>query len=233
MSENTWEIMKGMELSDVELQMALQCAPVITGVKVSNLLNIELSGYRQMADILKDSDIRMYTLGAACGRVNVFIYNVTKLQAFVQRGDVKKLFAELGYEDMELSYILSVFREKYQRYLKSRGRFTTKKTSQPEIRGTEKTKTISCGDGILGKEWFPHEMGLLLGYPPEDVEGFIRQNGKNALCSGYWKVYEDAEAKKRTFHIFECAEEHLIRLLSDGLHMRDIMGIYRVSRNAA
>ena len=42
MSENTWEIMKGMELGDVELQMALQCAPVITGVKVSNLLNIKL-----------------------------------------------------------------------------------------------------------------------------------------------------------------------------------------------
>ena len=53
MSENTWEIMKGMELGDVELQMALQCAPVITGVKVSNLLNIELSGYRQMVEILR------------------------------------------------------------------------------------------------------------------------------------------------------------------------------------
>ena len=61
MSENTWEIMKGMEFGDVELQMALQCAPVITGVKVSNLLNIELSGYRQMVEILKDSDICMHT----------------------------------------------------------------------------------------------------------------------------------------------------------------------------
>ena len=81
MSENTWEIMKGMELGDVELQMALQCAPVITGVKVSNLLNIELSGYRQMVEILKDSDICMYTLGATCGRVNVFIYNAAKLRA--------------------------------------------------------------------------------------------------------------------------------------------------------
>ena len=89
MSENTWEIMKGMELGDVELQMALQCAPVITGVKVSNLLNIELSGYRQMVEILKDSDICMYTLGATCGRVNVFIYNAVKLRAFVQRDDVQ------------------------------------------------------------------------------------------------------------------------------------------------
>ena len=126
MSENTWEIMKGMELGDVELQMALQCAPVITGVKVSNLLNIELSGYRQMVEILKDSDICMYTLGATCGRVNVFIYNAAKLRAFVQRDDVQRLMSELGYEDMELSEILAVFREKYQQYLKSRGRFTSK-----------------------------------------------------------------------------------------------------------
>ena len=76
-------------------------------------------------------------------------------------------------------------------------------------------------------------MGLLLGYPPEDVEGFIRQNGRNALCSGYWKVYEDAESKRRTFHIFECAEERLIQLLSNGLHMGDIMGMYTASRSAA
>ena len=210
MSENTWEIMKGMELGDVELQMALQCAPVITGVKVSNLLNIELSGYRQMVEILKDSDICMYT--------------AAKLRAFVQRDDVQRLMSELGYEDMELSEILAVFREKYQQYLKSRGRFTSKQPAHEDQ---------ACGDGALGKEWFPHEMGLLLGYPPEDVEGFILQNGRNALCSGYWKVYENAESKRRTFHIFECAEERLIQFLSNGLHMRDIMGMYTASRNAA
>ena len=144
MSENTWEIMKGMELGDVELQMALQCAPVITGVKVSNLLNIELSGYRQMVEILKDSDICMYTLGATCGRVNVFIYNAAKLRAFVQRDDVQRLMSELGYEDMELSEILAVFREKYQQYLKSRGRFTSKQPAHEDQ---------ACGDGALGKEW--------------------------------------------------------------------------------
>ena len=121
MSENTWEIMKGMELGDVELQMALQCAPVITGVKVSNLLNIELSGYRQMVEILKDSDICMYTLGATCGRVNVFIYNAAKLRAFVQRDDVQRLMSELGYEDMELSEISAVLKEQRKIHLKTTG----------------------------------------------------------------------------------------------------------------
>ena len=32
---------------------------------------------------------------------------------------------------------------------------------------------------------FPHEIGLLLGYPVEDVLGFIRYQGKNYLYTGY------------------------------------------------
>lgn len=32
---------------------------------------------------------------------------------------------------------------------------------------------------------FLHEIGLLLGYPVEDVLGFIRHQGKNYLYTGY------------------------------------------------
>lgn len=32
---------------------------------------------------------------------------------------------------------------------------------------------------------FPHEMGILLGYPIEDVWGFIENEGKNYLYTGY------------------------------------------------
>lgn len=38
---------------------------------------------------------------------------------------------------------------------------------------------------------FPHEIGLFLGYPPEDVEGFILQGPGLCKCTGYWKVYGD------------------------------------------
>lgn len=34
------------------------------------------------------------------------------------------------------------------------------------------------------KEDFPHEMGLLLGYPVEDVKGFMKHKGENSLCIG-------------------------------------------------
>lgn len=48
-------------------------------------------------------------------------------------------------------------------------------------------------------EEFPHEIGLFLGYPPEDVCGFIENGAKNCKCIGCWKVYGDAETARRTF----------------------------------
>ncbi len=36
---------------------------------------------------------------------------------------------------------------------------------------------------------FPHEIGLFLGYPPLDVQGFICNKGQNCNLCRYWKVY--------------------------------------------
>ena len=44
MSRETWEILQQMEPKDVELQLALQCAPLIAGLKPSNLFNIPCEG---------------------------------------------------------------------------------------------------------------------------------------------------------------------------------------------
>ena len=50
---------------------------------------------------------------------------------------------------------------------------------------------------------FPHEIGLFLGYPPEDVAGFIRHKGKCCKCVGCWKVYGDAEQARRRFDQYQ------------------------------
>ncbi|AFA50025.1 DUF3793 family protein [Acetobacterium woodii] len=47
---------------------------------------------------------------------------------------------------------------------------------------------------------FPHEIGLFLSYPFEDVEGFIRHAGKNEKQCGCWKVYCNAEEKNELFN---------------------------------
>lgn len=50
---------------------------------------------------------------------------------------------------------------------------------------------------------FPHEIGLFLGYPPEDVSGFIENKAACAKCVGCWKVYGDEEAARKRFAKYE------------------------------
>lgn len=57
---------------------------------------------------------------------------------------------------------------------------------------------------------FPHEVGIFLGFPPEDVYGFIRNSAKNCKMTGYWKVYGDEEKAKRTFAKYrKCSDIYL------------------------
>lgn len=53
--------------------------------------------------------------------------------------------------------------------------------------------------GRLKQESFPHEIGLFLGYPPEDVRGFLEQGAAGAKGQGYWKVYGDVASAQRVF----------------------------------
>lgn len=46
---------------------------------------------------------------------------------------------------------------------------------------------------------FPHEIGLFLGYPPEDVEGFIRNKAECSKCCGHWKVYGNERRARDLF----------------------------------
>lgn len=50
---------------------------------------------------------------------------------------------------------------------------------------------------------FPHEIGLFLGYPPEDVSGFITHHARCYKCVGCWKVYGDVEAARKIFAQYE------------------------------
>ena len=52
---------------------------------------------------------------------------------------------------------------------------------------------------VKAADQFPHEIGLFLGYPPEDVEGFVENNAANFKCIGAWKVYGNEEKAKTAF----------------------------------
>lgn len=52
-------------------------------------------------------------------------------------------------------------------------------------------------------EEFLHEIGFFLGYPPEDVIGFIEQGAKASKMSGLWKVYSDVPRAMKMFRAYK------------------------------
>lgn len=57
--------------------------------------------------------------------------------------------------------------------------------------------------GNLGNRGtFPHEIGLFLGIPAEDVRGFIRNQAGNYAYAGYWKVYGGGDRQKKAEKLF-------------------------------
>lgn len=63
---------------------------------------------------------------------------------------------------------------------------------------------------------FPHEVGLFLGYPVEDVIAFIENKGKNCLCCGCWKCYTNACAAQKAFDKFRKCTSVYKRLFACG-----------------
>ncbi|MCR5279816.1 MAG: DUF3793 family protein [Lachnospiraceae bacterium] len=56
-------------------------------------------------------------------------------------------------------------------------------------------------------ETFPHEVGLFLGYPPFDVECFMKDPCDGVKCCGCWKAYSNPdEAKEKFIKYKECTE---------------------------
>ncbi len=69
---------------------------------------------------------------------------------------------------------------------------------------------------------FPHEIGIFLGYPIEDVRGFIKNEGKNCLLSGYWKVYSDPVRAEIIFHRFDEARDCAVNEFLTGMNLARI-----------
>ena len=68
---------------------------------------------------------------------------------------------------------------------------------------------------------FPHEVGCFLGFPPEDVCGFINNEARDCKCVGYWKVYGDVEQARAAFRLYDELKMALTTMLAAGFSFRE------------
>ena len=72
------------------------------------------------------------------------------------------------------------------------------------------------------QEDFPHEIGLFLSYPPEDVQGFIHNRARNYKRICAWKVYGDEEKAQRTFEQYKKCTESYCRSYQAGRRLEEL-----------
>jgi hypothetical protein len=78
----------------------------------------------------------------------------------------------------------------------------------------------SCLDFLAGRfrdsDEFPHEIGFFLGYPPEDVLGFIHHKDQGCKLCGQWKVYSDVDRARGLFAEYERCKQVLLDYIRRG-----------------
>lgn len=69
---------------------------------------------------------------------------------------------------------------------------------------------------MMEDDEFPHEVGLFLEYPPEDVQCFMKDTRCGVKCTGCWKAYGNEKEAQLTFVKFRKCTEVYRKGLSDG-----------------
>ena len=113
------------------------------------------------------------------------------LRAYLAQPDVFGYLQDEGYDPSDLSACIAKLHRR--------------------ICGTDLAATLS------GSCAFPHEIGFFLGYPYDDVVGFIENKGENSLCSGCWKVYSRARDAQACFCCYKTCTAAYEDLFDEGV----------------
>lgn len=151
------------------------CSPTLAGIKTGSLFNCSYKSKNEVCEFLRDLNVSLNSKG---------------LRFIPLRFKNKKV---LIYAYRPSRLLPEVQEKEADKLLSQRGYCTQ-----------------NCGRCLarlmnrLGEDdEFPHEIGLFLGYPVEDVKGFIENKASRAKCVGCWKVYGDAEKAQKLFQQYK------------------------------
>ena len=167
------------------IESARQCAPVLAGIKPSNLLILERAGAFELMEVMDGTGLSFEYLYGGKRKSVWLVYWLEEIETLLKDARVREFLMELGYRRFQVPEVFRFLKQRYGEYL-NRG---------------------AC---------YPHELGLLLGYPLGDVRGFMEHKGKNYLYSGYWKVYGDAEHARKIFAMYRMVRREAERLAGEG-----------------
>ena len=123
MSEEVFEMLCAMDRRKIELQIVLQCAPTIAGLKTSNLLILpkELEDKARVA--LRHTGLMGYRLVYDKCRVVFLVFNREKLMNYLNQKEIRSFLSEYGYEPEDFGKSIRLFQKRYEAFVESREGF--------------------------------------------------------------------------------------------------------------
>lgn len=151
------------------------CSPTMAGLKTGNLFNFQTEDSESLA-----AGIRRMNRQLVPGGIRLIPVKYRDGKAMIYMYRPAKLKADLAHRTA--------------RQILSEKDYPVSQADRCVVH------LIRC---LKRADTFPHEIGLFLGYPPEDVEGFIKNGAAAAKYTGIWKVYGNVEAARRRFKQFK------------------------------
>ena len=177
-----------MEGKVLENRIIEHCAPTLAGIKSASLFNYFHAGEKVVQEELNEVNALLNEKGVY---VEALLWREKSVLIYTYRP--KQLQKEL-----ELPGVMRLL-AKY---------------------GYQNCKADECicylKKRLCDETCFPHEIGLFLGYPLEDVEGFIEYKGKNFKYCGLWKVYCNVDEKEKLFGKLKKCTEVYVKVFSEG-----------------
>lgn len=160
-------------MTKYEKALIEQCAPTLAGIKPASLFRVSGDSLFSIQESILQWDEKLRPLGIQSVILKVRLKNMSYLVMLYRENWLKNIVAE----------------EATWRFLSSLG---YEQQALPYL--FQRLSQRFCLENS-----FPHEVGVFLGYPLEDVLGFIEHKGHNFTCCGYWKCYGDPAAAQKCF----------------------------------
>lgn len=192
MNRELLQTMQDMYMKNVEVRLAIQCAPLLMGIKISNLFIVSMMDEGKVTEVFQNTSIKSFVIYHSAEKCVFFLYREQELEESFKQQKIKFMLGQLGYSLQNSGDVLRKLAGRYEDYMEKRS-------------------------------GFPHEIGLLLGYPPEDVLGFIENEGKKFLYTGYWKVYANLTETMAVFEAYNQAKQRIMQMLYEGSSLQKII----------
>jgi hypothetical protein len=134
------------------------------------------------------------TISVRRDRFALLVYRLDFIEDLLGNEDIRLFLERHGYDVSSASSLVRQFSEQLASFYTSR----------------------DSNSGLT----FPHALGIILGYPLEDVIGFM--TGAHETCCGPWKAYGDESVARRRFERFENTRRDCLERFRIGWQLRQL-----------